>query len=54
MSFFLLIVTFFINGQQGVSVTRVETQGECFRAMQAVVKAMPQATVECEAVQRGE
>ena len=53
MSFFILIVTFWVNGQNGASVTKFDTQRECMLAMQAVHQNAPNLTAICKPIRAG-
>lgn len=50
---YLLIITFWMNGQLGVDVTRFNTMPECHAAMQAVYQVVPNLNAQCSAVPRG-
>jgi len=55
MTFFLLIVTVLsVNGQKTVSFEKFDTHYECYQAMQAVAKEVPNVTGTCAEVKRGE
>ena len=54
-SFFLLIIVAFSpNGSRSVSTEKFETHYECFQAMQAVSREVPNITGTCAEIKRGE